>query len=102
MKIRAQIGKVLNLDKCIGCHTCAGLAHVHQRLPLQEDLLQLAIRKIGEVYRLLSAYRSRPADGVLGDLSRTNSLSRRSVVRRRSHRSGSQRSGRSRALSGAT
>src|SRR3546814_20546658 len=22
MKIRAQIGKVLNLDKCIGCHTC--------------------------------------------------------------------------------
>ena len=21
MKIRAQIGKVLNLDKCIGCHT---------------------------------------------------------------------------------
>ena len=23
MKIRAQIGKVLNLDKCIGCHICA-------------------------------------------------------------------------------
>jgi nitrate reductase beta subunit len=23
MKIRAQIGKVLNLDKCIGCHTCS-------------------------------------------------------------------------------
>ena len=22
MKIRAQIGMVLNLDKCIGCHTC--------------------------------------------------------------------------------
>src|SRR3546814_14741163 len=22
MKIRAQLGKVLNLDKCIGCHTC--------------------------------------------------------------------------------
>lgn len=22
-KIRAQIGKVLNLDKCIGCHTCS-------------------------------------------------------------------------------
>ena len=21
MKVRAQIGKVLNLDKCIGCHT---------------------------------------------------------------------------------
>ena len=23
MKIRAQIGMVLNLDKCIGCHTCS-------------------------------------------------------------------------------
>ena len=23
MEIRAQIGMVLNLDKCIGCHTCS-------------------------------------------------------------------------------
>lgn len=23
MRIRAQVGKVLNLDKCIGCHTCS-------------------------------------------------------------------------------
>jgi nitrate reductase beta subunit len=23
MKVRAQVGKVLNLDKCIGCHTCS-------------------------------------------------------------------------------
>ncbi|MGZ9058866.1 MAG: nitrate reductase subunit beta, partial [Burkholderiaceae bacterium] len=23
MKVRSQIGKVLNLDKCIGCHTCS-------------------------------------------------------------------------------
>ncbi|NKI98569.1 nitrate reductase subunit beta [Novosphingobium sp. SG707] len=23
MKVRAQMGKVLNLDKCIGCHTCS-------------------------------------------------------------------------------
>ena len=23
MKIRAQIAMVLNLDKCIGCHTCS-------------------------------------------------------------------------------
>ena len=23
MKVRAQIGMVLNLDKCIGCHTCS-------------------------------------------------------------------------------
>jgi nitrate reductase beta subunit len=23
VKVRAQIGKVLNLDKCIGCHTCS-------------------------------------------------------------------------------
>ncbi len=23
MKIRSQVGMVLNLDKCIGCHTCS-------------------------------------------------------------------------------
>lgn len=23
MKVRAQVAKVLNLDKCIGCHTCS-------------------------------------------------------------------------------
>ena len=23
MKIRAQVGMVMNLDKCIGCHTCS-------------------------------------------------------------------------------
>ncbi|MGQ7248048.1 hypothetical protein ACUN9Y_11980 [Halomonas sp. V046] len=23
MKIRSQVGRVLNLDKCIGCHTCS-------------------------------------------------------------------------------
>jgi nitrate reductase beta subunit len=22
MRIRAQMGMVMNLDKCIGCHTC--------------------------------------------------------------------------------
>ena len=29
MKVRAQIGKVLNLDKCIGCHV---LGHLQERL----------------------------------------------------------------------
>ncbi len=23
MKIQAQVGMVMNLDKCIGCHTCS-------------------------------------------------------------------------------
>ncbi|WP_037009687.1 hypothetical protein, partial [Pseudomonas sp. RL] len=23
MKIRSQVGMVMNLDKCIGCHTCS-------------------------------------------------------------------------------
>ncbi len=23
MKVRAQVGMVMNLDKCIGCHTCS-------------------------------------------------------------------------------
>jgi nitrate reductase beta subunit len=30
MKIRAQIAMVLNLDKCIGCHTCS--RHLQERL----------------------------------------------------------------------
>ena len=23
MRVRAQVGMVMNLDKCIGCHTCS-------------------------------------------------------------------------------
>jgi nitrate reductase beta subunit len=40
------------------------LAHVRQRLPLQEDLLQLADRQGREVHLLLPAHRSRPAHRV--------------------------------------
>ena len=35
MKIRAQIGKVLNLDKCIGCHMCV-LVCPHEVFELQQ------------------------------------------------------------------
>ena len=40
------------------------LAHVRERLPLQEDLLQLEERQGREVHFLLPAHRSRPAHGV--------------------------------------
>ncbi len=53
------------------------LAHVRLRLSLQEDLLQLVVGQIGEMHLLLSAHRSRPADGLLGDLRRPHPLSRR-------------------------
>ncbi len=56
------------------------LAHVRLRLSLQEDLLQLVERQIGEVHLLLSAHRGRTADGVLGDLRRPHSLSRRRAL----------------------
>ena len=67
------------------------LAHVRVRLPLQEDLLQLVERQIREVHLLLSAHRSRPADGVLGNLRRPHPLSRRRALRRRPHRAGGER-----------
>ena len=49
------------------------LAHVRLGLSVQEDLLQLAVRQGREVHLLLSAHRSRPADGVLGNLRRAAS-----------------------------
>ena len=37
MKIRSQVGMVLNLDKCIGCHTCSvtckTVSYTHLTLP---------------------------------------------------------------------
>ena len=33
MKIKAQIGMVLNLDKCIGCHTCSVTCKKHLDQP---------------------------------------------------------------------
>jgi hypothetical protein len=68
-----------------------GLAHVRLGLPLQEDLLQLAIRQGREVHLLLSAHRSRPADRVLRNLRRQNPLPGRGAVRRRPHPGSGQR-----------
>ncbi len=56
------------------------LAHVHLRLPVQEDLLQLADRQGREVRVLLPAHRGRPADRVLGNLRRAHPLSRRDAL----------------------
>lgn len=56
------------------------LAHVHQRLPVQEDLLQLEERQIREVHLLLPAHRGRPADCLLGNLRGPHPLPRRAAV----------------------
>jgi|GEM_PF-3933054 len=56
------------------------LAHVHQRLPVQEDLLQLEERQIREVHLLLPAYRSRHAHRVLGNLRGPHPLPGRAAV----------------------
>ncbi len=47
---------------------CPGLAHVRERLPVQEDLLQLANRQGREVHLLLPAHRGGPAHRVQRDL----------------------------------
>jgi nitrate reductase beta subunit len=67
------------------------LAHVRLGLPLQEDLLQLVERQVGEVHLLLPAHRGGPADRLLGNLRRAHPLSRRHALRRRPHRGGGQR-----------
>ena len=61
------------------------LAHVRQRLPVQEDLLQLEDRQVREVHLLLPAHRDGRADRVLGNLRRPHPLPRRAAVRRRPH-----------------
>ncbi len=64
------------------------LAHVPDRLSVQENLLQLEERQVREVHLLLPAHRSRAADGVFGDLRGPHSLPRRAAVRCRPHRAG--------------
>ena len=47
MKIRAQIAMVLNLDKCIGCHTCSVTCkNVWTSRPRSEE------RRVGKECRL--------------------------------------------------
>ena len=70
------------------------LAHVRQRLPVQEGLLQLADRQGREVHALLPAHRGRHADGLLGDLRRAHPLPRRRPLRRRPRRGGRLDAGR--------
>ena len=77
------------------------LAHVRLRLPVQENLLQLAVRQGGEVHLLLPAHRGRRAHRVLGDLRRPHPLPRRAAVRRRPHRGSGERRERAAALSQA-
>ncbi|KAG0958845.1 hypothetical protein G6F31_012246 [Rhizopus arrhizus] len=61
------------------------LAHVRVGLPVQEDLLQLEERQVGEVHLLLPAQRDGRADRVLGDLRGSHPLPGRDAVRRRPH-----------------
>jgi hypothetical protein len=58
------------------------LAYVHHRLSVQENLLQLEERQIGEVHLLLPAYRIRDADRLLGNLRGAYSLPRRAAATR--------------------
>ena len=64
------------------------LAHVRQRLPVQEGLLQLADRQGREVHALLPAHRGRHADDLLGDVRRAHPLPGHRPLRRRPRRGG--------------
>jgi hypothetical protein len=56
------------------------LAHVRLGLPVQEDLLQLAVGQGREVHLLLSAHRGGPADGLLRNVCRAHPLSGRGAL----------------------
>ncbi|SUI57210.1 Respiratory nitrate reductase 1 beta chain [Serratia marcescens] len=80
---RGEDGIVLiDQDKCRGWRMCL------TGCPYKKNLLQLEERQVREVHLLLPAHRSRPADGLFGDLRGPHPLPRRAAVRRRSHRAG--------------
>jgi nitrate reductase / nitrite oxidoreductase, alpha subunit len=58
------------------------LAHVRDRLPVQEGLRQPRHRQGGEVHLLLPAHRSRTAHHLLGDVRRPVALPRPGLLRR--------------------
>ena len=59
------------------------LAHVRVGLPVQEDLLQLVHREVGEVHPLLPAPGDRPGAGLLPHLRGAHPLPGRAALRRR-------------------
>ena len=63
MKIRAQMGMVMELDKCIGCHTCLG--------HLQEGVDQPPGRRVHVVQQRRDQARHRLSEG-LGEPGRWN------------------------------
>ncbi|STT07646.1 respiratory nitrate reductase subunit beta [Klebsiella michiganensis] len=72
---REEDGIVLiDQDKCRGWRMCI------TGWSVQENLLQLEEREIGEVHLLLPAYRIRDADRLLGNLRGAYSLPRRAAV----------------------
>ena len=85
-RLRGQLSVGLNLQARGRRHRAdrsgqvPRLAHVRERLPVQEDLLQLEERQGREVHLLLPAHRSRPAYRVLGNLRRPDPLSGRVAV----------------------
>src|SRR3546814_3036796 len=50
-----------------------GLSYVHVRLTLQENLLQLVHRKVGEMHHLLAAHSDWPAHRLFRNLRRPHS-----------------------------
>lgn len=103
MKIRSQVGMVLNLDKCIGCHTCsvtcknvwtgregmeyAWFNNVETKPGIgypknwedQQEWQGGWVRDVNGKIRP----RIRPADRLFGNLRRAHPLSWRSALRRR-------------------
>ena len=60
-----------------------GLAHVRGRLPVQEGLLQLVHRQVGEVHPVLPAPGDRPGAGLRALLRWAHPLHGRAALRRR-------------------
>ena len=73
---RGEDGIVLiNQEKCRGWRACVAAC------PVQEDLLQLEDRKVGEVHPVLPAPRNRPGAGLLPFVRRPHPLPGRDALR---------------------
>ena len=93
---REEDGIVLiDQDKCRGWRMCVC------GCPYKKIYYNWQTRQGREMHLLLSAHRSRPAHGVLGNLRRPHPLPRRAALRRRPHPGSRERRARSRPVPGA-
>ena len=94
LSLRGAVQAGRGRHRAAGSETLPGLAGLRGGLPLQEDVLQLVDRQVGEVHSVLPPRGDGPGAGLLPQLRRPDPLPGCAAVRRRADRGSGPHAGR--------